>query len=304
VLEKMNISIGICAYNEEKNIGRLLEALQKQKTARINIVEIIVVSSACRDRTDEIVKSFAANDPRVRLIQQSERKGKASAINLFLKAAARDICILSSADVIPEEETIEKMCLPFHEERVGMTGGHVIPTNDKKTFIGFLSHFRWRMSHEVSLVEPVLGELVAFRKVISDIPENTAVDESTIEWKIKSLSYGIAYVPDAIIYNKGPETLQDLIKRRRSICSGQLFLRKTTGYTASSLNLPIMVKAVFRTMDNGWRSWLWTPAAVIIEAYCRLLGAYDFHIKKRNTYVWEIAATTKTIGNGEDLKSK
>jgi len=300
----MNISIGICAYNEEKNIGRLLEALQKQKTARINIVEIIVVSSACRDRTDEIVKSFAANDPRIRLIQQSGRKGKASAINLFLKAAACEICVLSSADVIPEEETIEKMCLPFGEKRIGMSGAHPVPTNDKKTFIGFLSHFRWRMSHEVSLFKPVLGELVAFRKVITEVPGNTAVDESSIEWKIKSLSYELAYAPDAVVYNKGPETLRDLISQRRRIYSGQLYLRKTTGYAASSQNLLLVIKAVFRTMDYGWRSWLWTPPAIALEAYCRMLGAYDFHIKKKNPYIWDMAATTKTIGNGEDLKSK
>lgn len=303
-MHTMNISIGICAYNEEKNIGRLLEALQKQKTARINIVEIIVVSSACRDRTDEIVKSFAANDPRIKLILEPERRGKASAINLFITAARHNICVLSSADVIPEKDTIEKMCAPFQNERVGMTGAHPIPTNDKSTFMGFISHFRWRMSHELSLVRPVLGELVAFRKVIDEVPVNTAVDESAIEHKIKESNYTIVYVPNAIVYNRGPEILRDFISQRRRIYAGQLYLRKTTSYAASSMNYFLLIRAVFRTMDAGWRSWFWTPPAIALEVYCRLLGTYDFYVKKKNPYIWDMAATTKTIGNGEDLKSK
>ena len=301
---RMGVSVGICAYNEEKNIGRLLEVLKAQRTELVRIEEIIVVSSACHDETDNIVASFAKSDPRIKLIREPERRGKAPAINLLIAAARNDVCVLSNADIIPEEDAIEKMCLPFREAHVGMTGARVIPSNEKSTFIGFLCHFRWRMSHEVSLIRPVLGELVAFRKIVQEVPANTAADESSIEWKVKSLGYDVVYVPEAIFHNQGPRTLRDFISQRRRIYAGQLYLRKTTSYASSSMNYFLLIRAVFRTLDAGWRSWCWTPPAIALEAYCRLLGTYDFYVKKKNPYIWDMAATTKTIGNGEDLKSK
>ena len=48
---KLRCSVGVTAYNEEANIGRLLEALLTQHTRDVEIVEIIVVASACTDNT-------------------------------------------------------------------------------------------------------------------------------------------------------------------------------------------------------------------------------------------------------------
>ena len=48
-------SVGITAYNEEENIGHLLEALLGQHLHTVEIAEIIVVASACTDRTVPIV---------------------------------------------------------------------------------------------------------------------------------------------------------------------------------------------------------------------------------------------------------
>ena len=44
-------SIGIMAYNEEANIGNLLDALIGQRTDKCAIKEIYVVASGCLDRT-------------------------------------------------------------------------------------------------------------------------------------------------------------------------------------------------------------------------------------------------------------
>jgi len=51
----ITVSIGIPAYNEEANIGKLLSSLIKQKEAGFIIKEIIVVSDQSTDKTDEIV---------------------------------------------------------------------------------------------------------------------------------------------------------------------------------------------------------------------------------------------------------
>ncbi|HEX7600386.1 MAG TPA: glycosyltransferase, partial [Polyangiaceae bacterium] len=80
----MRVVAGIMACNEEQTIGPLLEALLTSRPSGAPIEQITVVSSACRDRTDEIVRAFAVRDPRVVLIAESERRGKVAAINTFL----------------------------------------------------------------------------------------------------------------------------------------------------------------------------------------------------------------------------
>ena len=107
--EKLVCSVGVTAYNEEENIGNLLEALLDQHLHRVELAEVIVVASACTDRTVPIIREFMARDSRVRLIEQATREGKTSAVNLFIQNANHNICVLESGDTIPHEYAIEHL---------------------------------------------------------------------------------------------------------------------------------------------------------------------------------------------------
>ena len=63
----IEFSVGVCAYNEERNIGKLIKNFQNHKTNH-KLIEIVIVSSGCNDRTEEIVRDFMKNDSRIRLI--------------------------------------------------------------------------------------------------------------------------------------------------------------------------------------------------------------------------------------------
>ena len=58
-MKKIDVSIGIMAYNEERNIGKLLNILLNQRLKTTHISEIVVVSSGSTDKTDSIVKNAA-----------------------------------------------------------------------------------------------------------------------------------------------------------------------------------------------------------------------------------------------------
>ena len=105
--EKIGCSVGVTAYNEEGNIAHLLEALLDQHLHDVEIAEIIVVASACTDRTVPIVREYLQRDPRIRLIEQERREGKTSAVNLFLAAAQSAICVLESGDTLPAKGSID-----------------------------------------------------------------------------------------------------------------------------------------------------------------------------------------------------
>ena len=99
----MRVSIAVPAYNEERNIGQLLDSLRAQRTKRAKIVEIVVIASGCTDRTASIVRERAARPGvPVRLIEEPERRGKVNAINTYLREFnphVEAIC-LCSADLL------------------------------------------------------------------------------------------------------------------------------------------------------------------------------------------------------------
>src|SRR6266700_4965720 len=179
--KKIGCSIGIMAYNEEANIARTIHAVLAQEGPSIRLEEVIVVASGCTDRTVPIVTEITQQEPRVHIYVQEKREGKASTINLFLKKATSEVAVLIGVDVIPEDSAIEQLCSPFLNPEIGMVGGRPVPVNDVSTFMGHSVHLLWRLHDRLARAHPKLGEVIAFRNVISGIPTNSAVDEISIQ---------------------------------------------------------------------------------------------------------------------------
>ncbi|MBN1220339.1 MAG: glycosyltransferase [Anaerolineae bacterium] len=288
-------SVGITAHNEEANIAHILEAMMNQRLHLVEISQIIVVASGCTDHTEEIVREFMALDPRIQLFVQKKREGKTSAINVFLKHATKDICVLESGDTIPHEDAIENMVRMFADSAVGMTGAHKVPVNTPDHIVGFLSHLRLKMEHQLCLEIPRLGELIAFRKVFDQIPPDVAMDEAFVEALVIRRGLQVRYAPDAVVFNMGPETVRDFVKQRRRNHAGHLYLKEKYGYEVSSMGVPRLTKLA---LDEIWGAlrliWILGVLAVL-EGYSRMLGWYDYRIHKRTHVVWDIAWTTKAV---------
>ena len=288
-------SIGIMAYNEEANIGELLDALRRQKLSACSIIEIFVVASGCTDRTEEIVRDCARLDKRIKLLIQEKREGKASAINLFLSRAVGDVFILESGDTMPETDTIEKLVTPFFNSKIGMTGGKPIPINSSDTFIGFTVNLLWKLHHNISLMHPKMGELVAFRNTVKEIPSDTAVDEASIEAIVIKEGYELEYVEDAVVYNKGPENIGDFLKQRRRIAAGHLYVKHFQGYSVTTTSWKHILRPFLKEMRWKGKGLFWNAGAASLEVIGRALGYYDFYIRKKNPFVWDISESTKNL---------
>lgn len=282
------------AHNEEANIGRLLERIRESNLQRAEVIEIIVVASGCTDRTEPIVQSAALKDHRIRLISQPRREGKASAMNLFIAEASCEILILSSADLLPDPVAIEKLVAPFGDEQVGLTACRPEPVNDPSSFMGFAAHLLWDLHHQMNLTGFKAGEMIAFRKVFRRIPPFTAVDEASVEPLIRGQGYTVEYIPEAIVYNKGPETVEDFLRQRRRIYSGHLEMQARLGYSVSTMSGGKIAMTLLKHMDWRPKQFLWTCRVVALEVYGRFLGWRDYRAKRDHT-VWEIATTTKEL---------
>jgi hypothetical protein len=282
------------AYNEEENISHAIHAILAEPLTSGDILEVVVVASGCSDRTTEIVAELARHEPRVKLIVQEHRAGKASAINLFISAARAPVLVMVNGDNIVGAGSLDALVRHFHDRNVGMVGGHPMPVNDQGTFLGYAVHLVWLLHDRIARDTPKLGELVAFRNVVSRIPVDTAVDEISIQAIITELGLALVYEPAAVVFNRGPGTLRDFLAQRRRIYAGHLRIARNQGYSASTMSVTRVGRAlvqseVLRIVQLA--SWL--AGTVMLEGAARTLGWYDVLVG-RSHHVWSAITSTKT----------
>lgn len=292
--QPIECAIGVMAYNEEANIARVLERLTQQKTNKARIIEIIVVASGCTDHTVELARQFESPASLVRVIEQPERQGKANAINLFLDETKADLIVLVNGDTIPQEDAIEKLVEPFQDPKVGMTGGRAIPLNSSTSFTGFTVNLLWDLHDRVSRRTPKLGEIVAWRRNIGLLPQETAVDELSVEFLATVSGYKLVYQPQSVVFNRGPETLGDFLTQRRRIHAGHLESLQLYGYRAATINNVAVIRALLESISWNPKWLLWAAGTVCLEITGRMLGRYDYYRRKRHT-VWQAVTSTKNL---------
>jgi poly-beta-1,6-N-acetyl-D-glucosamine synthase len=287
----MLVSAVVCAYNEERNIERMLDSLLDQRTPRGRLLEIVVVASGCTDSTRAIVRERSQRDRRIRLVVQEERDGKASALNCYLRQRdmRAEAILIASADVLLRPGLLDLLLETLGEPNVGMCGGRPIPTNPRRAVMGRVVNLLWDLHHDVCLRAPKLGEAVLVRADLVDcVPDESPVDEASVEARITGQGFELRYVPDAIVANRGPDNLADYFKQRRRIAAGHFWVCRTSGYAVSTLDTRRIVRLALRHLGSSPAANLALVAAAAIEATARALGYLDFR-RGRSHAVWSIA---------------
>ena len=292
----LDITIGICAYNEAQNIERSIRSIYDQKTKDITVREVIVVSSGSTDGTDDIVRKLADEYGNITLIRQEKREGKNSAINCYLENKTCDVVVMLNADnIFGNENSLYSLVSPFFDEKVGMVGGHPVPTNDKKDKVGFATHVLWTMHHHLALVYPKIGELVAFRDIGTRLPTDQQSDEDIIRMNLEKAGYNCIYAPDAIVLNRGPETEEDFLKQRIRVNIGEVNMKRKFDYDIPSWNKKYLMKAVMGTVkDLGFHPFK-LLYAVRLEMKARKTAEEHIDSGDADMNIWDQVTTTKKL---------
>jgi biofilm PGA synthesis N-glycosyltransferase PgaC len=286
-------AVGICAFNEEKNIRSLLQNLISDQKLPEDC-RVIIVLSGCTDRTLEIVREFSAKDTRFVPVIEKTRKGKANALNTIFKEAKEfaDVLVLVNADALPHPGTIPNLVSELESSKAGVVFAQPVPLDGPDGISYRIVRVIWRLHHLISVIRtPKLsGELCAIRtSCLLEIPESVVTDEPYIELAIRRQAYAVHYLPTAVVQIRCPTNIVDLLKQRRRIWIGHMQLKRTTGFTVSTSNIRNILTGVCRLKPN--------------EAFYMLLGillevtAYSqAKMDSRNgniPYVWEPIQSTK-----------
>lgn len=298
------LTVGICAYNEEWNIGSLLDNILRAQGISKNS-EVIVVCSGCIDDTARIVRKIALNDKRVRLIEEPDRLGKAAAVSRILSKARGDYIVFISADVTPKPGCLMSLVTAMDDPKIGIACGKPEPVSRGKTLVRGIVGTLWgfhnwqleKLNHFGTLMHA--SELFCIRRgIVNRIPNGMINDDAFIAVATKSAGYMIKYVPESRVEVFGPQTIGDYVKQRRRIIVGHYQVRKATGKFSqylfySLLARPRLTLNILMEYFAGTHTVRSGITAGLIEVIANLLALGDL-IRGKSHAVWSISTTTKT----------
>lgn len=289
---KVKFTVLVPVYNEEANIGNLLQSLVKQRLSAGTLERVVVVASGCIDKTEEIVKEWMGKYKKIKLLTQNKREGKTSAINYFLKKDKSQLVVMAGGDVVLKDRALENLVHHFVDEKVGMVGARIISTNTTNTFWGFTNCLIWKLHDQMARDYPRLGEVTAWRRVFERLPKETICDEAEIEMLIQSSGLKLVYEPRAVAYNRGPTNWGDYLARRRNIHVGHMIIKRRWGKTVVSERAGLLGKYWWRQLLSDKKHWWWYIKLAMVELGIKLVAAVDYYCGRKEL-VWPVAKSAK-----------
>jgi cellulose synthase/poly-beta-1,6-N-acetylglucosamine synthase-like glycosyltransferase len=128
------VSVIVSAHNEGECIEARIRNVLESAYPR-DMLDVMVVSDASTDRTDDAVRSFAAEG--VRLVVQQQRRGKSAGLNRAMALARGDIVVLTDANAMYPPRTIASLVRCFGDPAVGLATGY---TSYVRTASGPIAH--------------------------------------------------------------------------------------------------------------------------------------------------------------------
>jgi cellulose synthase/poly-beta-1,6-N-acetylglucosamine synthase-like glycosyltransferase len=217
------LTLIISAYNEAHVMRRKLENALSLTYPRAAL-EIVVVSDASDDGTDDVVSEFKHRG--VRLARQAARKGKTAGLNDTLPTVSGDIVVFSDANAIYQPDALLKLARNFADPEVGCVTGEAryVAGGSSAADVGERAY--WDYEIQIKRLETALGSMVggdgaiyAIRRTLwRRLPEN-AINDFLNPLQIVAAGWRAVYEPDAICYEETAGGIGREYRRRVRIVS-------------------------------------------------------------------------------------
>ena len=213
------VTMIISAHNEESVIEEKIRnclALDYPKEK----LEIIVVSDASSDRTDEIVKKFQKDG--IKLLRIEPRQGKTYGQNEAIKIANGEVILFSDANSIYESDAILKLVRNFSDEKIGCVMGcpkYKLGSDSVEAELLYWKYDQFIKRLEGQISSPVGGDgsIYAVRKDLVDSIQADFIDDFIRPLRVVQKGYRMAYEPKAVAWESTTESETKEFRRRSRI---------------------------------------------------------------------------------------
>lgn len=117
-----SVSVVICCFNGEGRIADRIRNILSQEGA--SIAEVVVASDGSRDATVERARDVA--DPRVKVIDFSENRGKATVLNQVVPSCVGDIVVFADVRQRFADDAVARLVENFTDPEIGAASGELV----------------------------------------------------------------------------------------------------------------------------------------------------------------------------------
>ena len=257
------VTLMVCAYNEEDIIAEKMD-----NTRRLDYpsdrLHLVWVTDGSNDNTNVLLSAY----PEVKVIYFPERRGKAAALKHGIKAIDTEIVMMTDANTMLNPEAVREVARLMQDPKVGcVSGGKEVMARGDPDEAAPGEGLYWkyestlkRLDSELYSAMGAAGELCVIRRqLMTDIPDDTLLDDFIISMEIVKKGYKIAYTSNAYAMEYGSANLHEESKRKRHIAAGGL----QSCWRLRSLMNPLRHPVVaFQFVSHRVLRWTITPVCL------------------------------------------
>ena len=257
------VTLMVCAYNEEDIISEKMSNTHSLDYPADRL-HLVWVTDGSTDNTNSILSTY----PDVKIVFSPERRGKSAALKHGIKEVSTEIVMMTDANTMLNPEAIREIVRLMQDPKVGCVSGEkkvMAKSNSDEAAQGEGLYWKYestlkRLDSELYSAMGAAGELCVIRRqLMTDIPDDTLLDDFVISMEIVRMGYKIAYTSKAFAMEYGSADLHEESKRKRRIAAGGL----QSSWRLRSLMNPLRHPVVaFQFVSHRVLRWTITPVCL------------------------------------------
>ena len=254
------VTLMVCAYNEEDIIKEKMDNTRQLDYPK-NRLRLMWVTDGSTDSTNELLAEYED----VKVVYSPERRGKTAALKHGIKEIDTEIVIMTDANTMINAGAIREIARLMQDPKVGCVSGEkkVMAKNEgDEAAQGEGLYWKYestlkRLDSELYSAMGAAGELCVIRRqLMTDIPDDSLLDDFVISMEIVKKGYKIAYTSQAYAMEYGSANMHEESKRKRRIAAGGL----QSSWRLRSLMNPFRHPLVaFQFVSHRVLRWTITP---------------------------------------------
>ncbi len=227
----LDLTGGVVAHNEEGKVAQAVRSLLDQTLPPgVRWERVWVIASGCTDGTVAVARELARHDPRVEVVVDPVRRGKAAAVAEVLERAQGRRMVLLNGDARAEPGAVQAL-LEASKDLASPFGVMARPLPPPAGASGFLSSVEllWDLHHAVHdrllttgrgthLSDEML--LLSSPEGLPTLPSDVVNDGAYLAARLKEEGGALRYASRARVIVSVPLTFRDHVAQRRRILYG------------------------------------------------------------------------------------